>query len=111
VIQDPCNIRGDIAVNSGHRGAAAELRAERDDTDQVISRRYSVLALHFHQRSAAVAAARVLAQDTAHAQLLVAYGRVASKGLRTPVSIDNRQLHRLQNYARLGIVCEQRDNL
>lgn len=107
VIQDPCNVFGDTCVHSGRRRAAAVLRAERDDADQEVSRRHSVLTLHLHQRSAAVAAARILAQDTPRAHLLVAQSRVDFEILFTPVYLENRQLDRLQNYAGLWIICEK----
>ena len=84
-----------FAVNGGRFGGAAGYSAEGDDADQVVPGR-PVQTLHLHQGAAAVTAARVFAQNTAHAHLLLfRHLREVSKGLHTPVHLDDRQLDRL----------------
>lgn len=103
VVQDPRGVLGDPAVDGGRTGAAAVLRSERDDADEVVPRRPVLPALDLHQGPAAVAAAGVLAGHAAHAHLPVPDVRVAPEGALAPIRLDDRQLERLQDRAGLWV--------
>jgi len=104
VVQDPCSVRRDPAVDGRCSGSAAGFCAEGNDADKIVFRR-SVQAVHLHQGSAAVTTAGIFTRNTTHAHLLVLRNVCESpESYHTPFHFDDRQFDRLQNRTRLRVI-------